>query len=89
MTLWGMVVEKHAYKCPKSDLDAVEETLRQFESKDPQSQAARYTEDSRGNPSGLLGIQINVKTFAETATKAANFLDAVSDEFSQLKFDPL
>jgi len=37
------------------------------------------------NPSNLLGIKINVKNFAETITKSANLLDAVADEFSELK----
>jgi len=81
-------IERWQSDCPRSDLDAVGETLRQFDEKDINSQAARYTKDTRGTPSGLLGIEINLKTFAETVTKAANFLDAVSDVFSELRCEP-
>ncbi|MEI2722733.1 MAG: hypothetical protein V9H26_04070 [Verrucomicrobiota bacterium] len=81
-------IERWQSDCPKADLDAVEETLGQFEEIDPKSQAARYTKDKLGNPSGLLGIEINLKTFADTVTKAANFLDAAADVFSQLRQSP-
>jgi len=66
-------------------LDAVETTLLQFEKIDPRSQAARYSRDKAGRPSTLLAKEINMKTFVETVTKTANFLDAASDEFSQLR----
>jgi|SRR5437588_6037973 len=80
------IVEKWLTTIPKSELDAVEETLTQFENLDPNGQMARYPTNNTGeNPSNLLGIKINVKNFAETITKSANLLDAVADEFSELK----
>lgn len=81
-------IERWQSGCPRPVLDAVGETLRQFDEKDLESQAARDTKDTSGNPSGLLGIEINLKTFAETVTKAAHFLDAVSDVFSELEREP-
>jgi hypothetical protein len=81
-------IERWQSDCPGSDLDAVEKTLRQFNDKDNNSQAARYTKDTLGKPSRLLGIEINLKTFAETVTKAANFLDAASDAFSESMCQP-
>ena len=86
LTLWRQCrasIERWQSDCPRSDLDAVEETLRQFDEKDPNSQSARYAKSKDGGPSALLGIEINLKTFAETVTKAANFLDASSEVFSE------
>lgn len=91
MALWGMcrpAIEKWQNDCPKGDLDAVEETLQQFEAIDPKSQAARYPTDKASMPSGLLAKKINVKTFVETVTRTANFLDATSDVFSNLQQSP-
>jgi hypothetical protein len=85
--LWAicrLAIEKWSDNPPTSDLDAVGDTLTQFQDMDPRSQAARYTKDTAGKPSGLLGRQLNLKTFAETVTKTGNFLDAVSDEFSRV-----
>ncbi|MGA3142292.1 MAG: hypothetical protein ABSF10_04525 [Verrucomicrobiota bacterium] len=89
LTLWGKcrpMVEKRFPHYPKSDLDAVENTLKQFEQLDPLSMAGRYPTDNKaGNPSSLLGIKINLKTFADTVTKTGNFLDSVADEFAERK----
>lgn len=89
LPLWGQcrpVIEKWLTSIPKSDMDAVEDTLKQFENLDANGQAARYPTDNRGqNSSNLLGLRINVKNFAETVTKAATFLDCLADEFAELK----
>lgn len=89
LTLWGQcrpIIEQWLVDCPKSDLDSVEDTLKQFENLDSKSQAARYPIDNKAeNASNLLNIRINVKKFADTVTKTANFLDCVADEFAELK----
>ena len=77
------ILEKRFSDCPQSELDAVEQVLREFGNLDPKSQAARYPIDKSGNPCNLLGIKINLKKFAETITRAANFLDSFADEFTE------
>lgn len=89
LSLWRRCrpfVEKWIADVSKAELDAVEETLDQFSNLDPNAQAARYPCDSqRLRASNLVGLKINVKNFGETVSKTANLLDAVADQFAELK----
>jgi len=88
MPLWEYCLEqilKWQKPFPKEQLDAVAATLQQFDEIDPDSQAARYATTTKGAPSGLLGKEINVKSFVEATQKTLTFLSAVSEGFSELQ----
>jgi hypothetical protein len=86
IALWHksrLKIEEWQKDCPKDDLDAVEATILEFDAIDPKSQAARYPKDRAGSPSGILGKNINLDTFAKTVKKTSNFLDSAADVFSE------
>jgi hypothetical protein len=86
--LWNRVrskIEKDEPSCPSADLDAVENVIKQFEDLDENSQAARYPTDRSGNQSKVLAKEINLKTFWETVTGIANFLERCSDQYDEWK----
>jgi hypothetical protein len=92
MPLWGHClkeIDKWQKPFPKEQLDAVAATLQQFDKIDPNSEAARYATSTKDAPSGLLGKEINVKSFVETTKKTLTFLSAVSEGFSQLQCSSL
>jgi hypothetical protein len=86
MTIWRksrLKIEAWQKDCPKEDLDAVETIMLEFDTVDPKSQAARYPKDRAGLPSGILGKNINLDTFAKTMKKTSNFLDSAADVFAE------
>ncbi len=92
LPLWreckSIINEVSGGKTPDTfSLDAVENTLREFESRDPVSTTFRYPFEKTGKPSHSASTNINLANFTDVAQRVFNLLDCCSTWFEQLYED--
>jgi len=69
-----------------ADIEGIDEYVRQFSALDPDSYRFRYAQSKRGEPSLPADVKwINLRHFAETIERCADYLDALDAATSHLE----